>query len=332
MVKVSVIIPVYNCEKYLIRCLDSVLNQSLSSIEIICVDDASTDSSRELLISYKERFENVRLIFLEKNSRQGAARNRGVAIARGEYVAFVDSDDWVTEDMYSELYIIAKTNDYDVVECNFDMVNSFGETKQNVSRLPDKYVVNELTLNKRKELIVRGGSVWAKIYKRSFLLSNQIEFPEHILYEDNFFVPVVYMNLESFYFVDKPLYHYFENQDSITRKKDTKFLYDRIRISEMLTSYAVEKGLYSSFRSELNYLYILYNIINSSHLCLRTMRTGHLVFLREQRKLMIKMAHLLCNKWVRKDVSLKNKVMLGVLLISPRIYYNLYVFYLNRRN
>ena len=111
--KVSVIVPVYNVEKYLSDCLDSLIKQTLKDIEIICVDDGSTDNSHKILLEYARKDDRI-LVLQQENSKQGTARNKGLEIAKGEYIGFVDSDDWVDEDFYEKLYIAAIEKDSDI--------------------------------------------------------------------------------------------------------------------------------------------------------------------------------------------------------------------------
>ena len=115
-IKVSVIIPVYNASKYLRQCLDSIISQTLQEIEIICVDDGSTDNSLEILNEY-QKLDNRIKVLTQKHKRQGVARNYGMSIAAGEYIGFVDSDDWCEPDMYEKLYQRAKETDSDITMC-----------------------------------------------------------------------------------------------------------------------------------------------------------------------------------------------------------------------
>ena len=113
MIKVSVIVPVYNTEEYLEKCLNSLINQTLKEIEIICVNDGSTDNSGKILKQYAKRYPQVKVIE-QQNLKQGAARNNGVKTATGEYIGYVDSDDWVDLDYFEKLYNTAKKYDSDI--------------------------------------------------------------------------------------------------------------------------------------------------------------------------------------------------------------------------
>ena len=119
MAKVSVIIPVYNVEKYISRCLESLANQTLKDLEILIVNDGSTDNSRSIIEKYLKKH-SLRIKYFEKqNGGLSSARNYGLKYATGEYIAFLDSDDYVEKDMYEDMYKIAKKDDADMVECDF---------------------------------------------------------------------------------------------------------------------------------------------------------------------------------------------------------------------
>ncbi len=171
MKKVSVIIPVYNVEKYIRQCLDSVVNQTLPDIEIICVDDGSTDMSLEILHEYAKRDNRIKVL---EQSNQGAseARNKGMAIAKGEYIGFVDSDDWVDENYYETLYTKAVKENADIVRTTYKHV--YGQTLEDEpanSLVTDKCNKNENI--KRDEISY---VIWNQIYKTKFLRENAIAY------------------------------------------------------------------------------------------------------------------------------------------------------------
>ena len=169
-IKVSVIIPVYNAEKYLRNCLDSIINQTLSDIEIICINDGSTDSSLEILNDYIQRDSRIILIN-QKNSGQGKARNKGISVARGDYIAFIDNDDWVDNNYFEELYNTAIKNNSDVVLCGAK------EYIDEVTNKKDLIIFNDNDLYKIKyEMVNDSVAPWIKIYKRDFIVNNNISF------------------------------------------------------------------------------------------------------------------------------------------------------------
>ena len=181
MTKVSVIIPVYNTEKYLPKCLDSIINQSLDDIEIICINDCSTDRSLEILKYYVQKDKRIKLINLPQNKGVGYARNIGIDNANGEYIGFVDSDDFIDLNFLEKLYIKAKETKADAAKgniYNYD-INS------GKSELTDFYKMNE-KIRKNKAYFYYGFT--SAIYKKKFLDKYKIRFPEGIKYfEDPYF-------------------------------------------------------------------------------------------------------------------------------------------------
>ena len=165
-IKVSVIVPVYNVEKYIKKCLDSLLGQTLKEIEILAVNDGSTDSSSEILNEYASR--DSRIIVLNKeNGGLSDARNYALPHVRGEYIGFIDSDDYVDSEMFRVMYQKAVETDSDIVECNLHHTFDSYEDTEIGKHITDK-----------KEMIMHGRSVvWNKIYKSTFLKSIGVLFP-----------------------------------------------------------------------------------------------------------------------------------------------------------
>lgn len=196
--KISVIIPVYNVELYLRRCLDSIINQTFKDLEIIIINDCSNDNSNEIINEYAAKDTRIVLIANEKNIGQGLSRQKGIDYAHGKYVTFVDSDDYIESEMYEELYKKAEESDYDVVGCDFTYVfnngrkvlNSIPENKLN--GLSYKFILDSLISSEQNKFIPN--SLCNKIYKFSFIKENQIEilserscFLEDLLFNITFF-------------------------------------------------------------------------------------------------------------------------------------------------
>ncbi len=195
MIKVSVIVPVYNTQQYLRDCLDSILQQTLDDIEIICIDDGSTDASLEILSEYANRFEQVS-VYTEENAGQGAARNYGVSVAQGKYLCFVDSDDLIVPDALERLYVKAEADALDVLFSDIDQFADSSEFEQEAKdinnqeqfvftcledgKVYDGRELLELIFENRK----RRGIVYDQLFNRDFYLKNNFHFPEKIIYED----------------------------------------------------------------------------------------------------------------------------------------------------
>ena len=244
MVKVSVIVPVYNVEKYLANCLDTLVKQTLKEIEIIVVNDGATDSSPQIIKEYAERYSNI--IALDKlNGGLSDARNYALPFAKGQYVGYVDSDDYVDYDMYELLYNKAKEADYDVVECDLHHVFPDGSIDTEVGeRITDK-----------KEMLMMGRSVvWNKIYKREWLVETGVVFPKGCIYEDVEFYSKLVPNIRSYAYVDSASIYYVQRGDSINNKQSLKTL-DIVKILTHISDYYKEKGLFEEYYDALEFFY-----------------------------------------------------------------------------
>ena len=167
MAKISVIIPVYNVEKYLSKCLDSVVNQTLKDIEIIVVNDGSPDNSQKIIDDYTKKYKNIKS-FVKKNGGLSDARNFGIKKASGKYIAFLDSDDYVTEDMYEKMYKKAISHNFDIVVCDLNYVYD--------DRIVKAYSnIKDDTTNIKNVMINIYPAAWNKIFKRE-LFDKGIEF------------------------------------------------------------------------------------------------------------------------------------------------------------
>ena len=173
MPKISIIIPVYNTEKYLVKCIDSLLYQSLEDIEIICVNDGSTDNSQKILDNYAKKDKRIKVIHQE-NKKQGAARNKGMGIATGEFIGYVDSDDWVDFDYFEELYIAAKKHNLDIALATNVRIGN-GKTKKRL-KIEKEQVAH--SLQEKLDLCnqFKNECPTNKIYRRNFLIERKVIF------------------------------------------------------------------------------------------------------------------------------------------------------------
>lgn len=207
MKKVSIIVPVYGVEKYIDKCLDSLVKQSLKEIEVIVVNDGTKDSSQKIIDKYVKKYPDKIKSFIKENGGQGSARNYGLEKVSGEYIGYVDSDDFIEKDMYKKLYNKAKEKDYDIVVCgNYNVSEDY--QNKNVDVFINNY-------NTDLENIFFGKmAVWNKIYKRDILIKNKLEFKEKVWYEDLAFTLKAIMNSNTFAFIDEPLYDYLIREGS----------------------------------------------------------------------------------------------------------------------
>lgn len=245
MIKISIIVPVYNVEEYLPRCLNSLISQTMKEeeLEIIVVDDGATDGSAAIIEEYAKKSSRIRA-FHKENGGLSDARNYGLSFAKGEYIGYVDSDDFVDHDMYELLYHKAKEDDSDIVECNLRHTYSDYEDIEKGQKIYDK-----------KEMLMIGRSVvWNKIYKRDWLLSTGVEFPKGHIYEDvEFFVKLV-PYIRKYSYIDEAAIHYVQRESSINNLSSKKTL-DILNILEHIEIFYQERGFYEEYKEALEFLF-----------------------------------------------------------------------------
>lgn len=213
--KLSIIVPVYGVEKYIDKCLNSLVKQSLKEIEIIVVNDGTKDNSQKIIDKYVKKYPDKIKSYIKENGGQGSARNYGLKKTTGEYIGYVDSDDFVEKDMYKKLYNKAKENNYDIVVCgNYNVSEDY--QNKNIDAFINNY-------NTDLENIFFGKmAVWNKIYKRDILIKNKLEFKEKVWYEDLAFTLKAIMNSNIFAFIDEPLYDYLIREGSTMNNSNVK--------------------------------------------------------------------------------------------------------------
>lgn len=267
--KISIIIPCYNVEKYIDRCIQSLVNQTIGidNLECIFVDDASTDKTMDKLAQWEEKYpESIMIIHCEENKKQGAARNIGLGYAGAPYIGFVDSDDYVSLDMYEKLYEKAADYDCDVVaglfvrEENDGTIAMAAEPQENGDKL-----VKIQDVQDRKRFLQEGltGGVWSKIYKRELILENELYFPEDILYEDNYWSAFLMHAISSYYVINEPYYHYMVNEESTIMKKDATHHLDRLIIELMKVEEYKRRGLFDAYHDEIEFAFLRMYFINT---------------------------------------------------------------------
>lgn len=238
----------------LIHCLDSLINQEVEDYEIIAVNDASTDDSLEILNDYKDKYpELVKVVTYDNNLRQGGAKNRGLDIAKGDWVGFIDSDDWAHPTMFSKLINKAIETGADLVGCDYTIVDhyTFDEGNTVINNSADQ--TGLLDLERHKSHVLRPGSMVVKIYKRNVIEENNLRFPEHIFYEDNQAASLWSMYFTHFERVNEPLYYYLTIADSTTHHVTWDKCKDRITAGKLLMEESKARGLYDSYKEEIDY-------------------------------------------------------------------------------
>lgn len=230
MLKVSIIVPVYNTEQYLRRCLESIRNQTLRDIEIICVDDGSTDKSPEILEEYAQKDSRIRVLH-KKNEGLVAARKSGIQAATGIYAGYVDSDDWIDSDMYECLYQTASDTNADLVTCGYFLEGNYTTIHlDNVEEgfYPEGRMVylrdNTIYKLESKETGIRGG-LWCKLFKTEMLKKVQSSIPDDIsIAEDKVCLLKYILECSSVYVRKKPFYHWCIRENSMSHESKNSYL------------------------------------------------------------------------------------------------------------
>ncbi len=233
MTKVSVIIPYHNVEKYISQCLDSVVNQTLGDIEIICINDASSDNSENIVSEYASKDFRIKMLSTPKMSGQGYARNMGLKIATGEYIGFVDADDWIEREMFEKMYNRATIQNTDITMCKAtlydDKTNEYIQDEYYNLKPLEKYTSESFSaIDTKDEILNINVVLWNKIYRREFLLSTGEMFPEGFIYEDLPFFFGVYLKAQKINILWENLYFYRQNRKYSTMQNVDKKVYDRI--------------------------------------------------------------------------------------------------------
>lgn len=252
----SIIVPVYNMSKdgKLQYCMDSLINQTITDYEIIAVDDKSTDNSLEILRIYEEKYPDmVKVIASPENRRQGGAKNLGLDVAKGRWIAFMDSDDWAATDMYEKLLKRAEETGADVVGCDYLKTEKTGVTEGISVQNNTSEQTGELTIEKFKSLLIKPGSMVIKIYRRELFEKNRIQFPEKMFYEDNAVGVLPLLYAKRFERVEESLYFYYQHVESTVHTISIERCKDRIKAAEIYLKECVNRGFYEQFREEIEY-------------------------------------------------------------------------------
>ena len=311
MPEVSVIVPVYNVEKYLEKCLNSLVNQTLENIEIIIVNDGTKDNSEEIIKKFIEKYPQ-KIVYLKKeNGGLSDARNYGMPYAKGEYIAFLDSDDYVEKDIYKEMYELAKKENSDMVECDF-LWEYPNKIREDIGQV----------YNGKREMLEKVRVVaWNKLIRRSILEKTQIQFSKGLRYEDVEFTYKLIPHLNKVSFLKKPYIHYIQRENSIinVQNERTKEIFT---VLDNVIDYYKENNFYNEYKDELEYVYARYLLCSS---LLRMVKIQD----KETRKNMLettwenlntKFPNWKNNKKLKRNKTLKDRYMKSVNKFTYKIY------------
>ena len=252
MPKVSVIVPIYNVEKYLEKCINSLLSQTLEDIQIILVNDGSKDNSGNIAREYEKNNKN-RIIYVEKeNGGLSDARNHGLKYATGDFIAFLDSDDYIEKNAYEEMYNKAIEENADYVECDF------------IWEFPNKIRVDKQYPYKNKKEMLSFVRVvaWNKLIKRQLITDNNLEFPKGLRYEDVEFTYKLIPFVNKFAYVDKPFIHYVQREGYIANVQNERTA-EIFTVLDNVIEFYKKNNIYEEYRDELEYNYARYLLCSS---------------------------------------------------------------------
>lgn len=245
---ISVVVPVYNAEKYLVKCLDSIINQTYKNIEIVLVNDGSTDESLKIINSYKKKYKNKIVVIDKKNEGQGIARNEGIKISKGEYLTFIDSDDYVDKNMLFDMLDMAINLNADIVYTNSmyeDINNNVIEKK------------SELNTDVVKNYILTQSGPCSKLVKKNLIVENNLYFPKLRAYEDIAIVPVWALYTKKIAMLNKSYYFYLIHNGSTMKQINfNEKMYDITDAINNVYSNFSKKKLLETYSCEIEWLYI----------------------------------------------------------------------------
>ena len=313
--KISVIIPVYNSSTYLRKCLDSVVNQTLKDIEIIIINDGSTDDSKNIIEEYTGKYKNI--IFIDQENKGiGKTRNIGIKRATGEYITFVDSDDYIKENMLEEYYKYARKHNFDLVIGSYiKKINNKEIIFEN-----NKFKTGNVKTTPQILYLIEYGP-WAKLYKRELLTNNNIYFDEKRKYEDMPFVSKTLLKSKLIGQITEPYYYYIIHNNSETTTMD-KRVFDILDILKEIKDY-YKREYY--LRDELDYVII--DKITTYMLQQRVQKDNKLriEFIDEGYAFLNKnIKNWRRNKYYKKTNSLKRIIKNNKKIL--KIYCNIYAF------
>ena len=318
MAKVSVIVPVYNVQDYLAKCLDSLVGQTLDDFEIIVVNDGSTDNSQEIMDRYAEKYSNIKA-FSKTNGGLSDARNYGIDRANGDFLGFVDSDDYVEAEMFQKMYNLALEHDAEMIICNLQKVNERGEITQQLTQIPN---MPEKIVLKDHFSVFSDLSYFAcnKLFKKELFKDKR--FKKGIHFEDIQLIPQLLLNCKVIAQTQDYYYHYFERSNSISKTHTLKGL-DILRAVEDVEK-EFEKSMYNSKVTELKNFQMLEGVYTF---------LAYLAFVKDD-EVFKKMSTQLSDFMIKNSISVINllsykrfdKNYLLSLPIRKQMYYLLYFF------
>lgn len=261
---ISIVVPIYKVEKYLEKCIDSIINQDYKNLEIILVDDGSPDRCPQICDEYAQKDSRIKVIHKE-NGGLSDARNAGIKVATGEYIAFIDSDDYITENYISTLMYTIKKYDADISACNYIKLYEDSGIEKVEPKINEDLVMTNIEAMKDLFTLPNNSDVvtWNKLYKTSLFTQNNIEFPKGKLHEDNFTTYKLYYYSNKVVFTNVPCYYYLQRKDSIMGKKFNIKRLDILLALKETEEFVKENNIDLNQEVKFNELLRLLTVLNS---------------------------------------------------------------------
>lgn len=251
MKKISVIIPCYNVQDYIEQCILSISNQTIGieSLEIIAVNDASTDHTLDCLLALEQQYPlSIMIINCEQNQKQGAARNTGLNYANGDFICFVDADDWLEPTALEKMYKKAVKYKCDAVAAGYKKELTRDSSPMGPNGQKDQYYIVENDTDRGAFVGIDFGVGFAgNLYRKSMLIDNQIYFPEGYYYEDDYWYVLSMHYINSAYIIGEDFYHYYLRPDSTIHQRNSSHQLDRAYVEELKLKELIRRGIFQRF-------------------------------------------------------------------------------------
>lgn len=259
-IKVSIIVPVYNTESYLDRCIGSLISQTLKEKEIIIVNDGSTDNSKLIIEKYQKKYDFIKVIN-QNNLGVSVARNNGLKICKGEYIGFVDSDDFVSSNMFQKMYDKAKMYNSDLISCGYKLMDQYGLKIHKVfGTQKEKILINDEMI---KSWLNGGLSSGVVLYLFNSDLFSQIKFPKNLTNNEDLFVLMkMFFKCKKCVFMKEKLYYIVSRQNSASRKKNNLNLWNVLYVNNFIKKLFIRNKVYKKFKYKMDN----YNVISINNL------------------------------------------------------------------
>ena len=337
--KLSIIVPVYNMasDNKLTFCLDSLLAQTLDEkeYEIIAVDDASTDESPEILQRYEKQYPGrLRAILSDVNRHQGGAKNLGIRAAKGDWIGFIDADDWISPDMYAVMLSKAEETGADMAGCDLCLVDSHTfETGDRIEKNGSAEQSGILDHDRKKSLILEGGRLVVKIYRRETILQNSLFFPENIFYEDNAMSSSYLLTAKKYAYIERPMYYYYQHGDSTVHSFSEERCEDRMEAGRIILREAKRLGFYEEFLPEIEYIFTQLFFVNTLFTYMPMVRPVRISFIKKLAEEMIRTFPAFRNNpYYVERTNPEEKKLIGMACTSPVRFYAYYRLLWGYRN